>query len=312
MAFEFRADGEIRESVRRCAREELDDAIAQLRESLKKDPVEAVHAARKSIKKERALLRLVRGTLPRKQRVKANRPLRDAARELSGVRDRDVMIQAIDGLAERFSGQVPAKTFTAVSKSLATTSNDTQPVLAEEAVGRLLAVQAGIDDWRLRREGWNAIESGLLRTYRRGRKALRRARVQRTDQNLHEWRKRVKDHWYHLRLLAPGCGAAVSGQAKEAHQLSDLLGDDHDLALLKDALESGESEAAVDLDALIGLIDFRRAQLQADAIHIGERLYAEKPPALGRRIHRSWEAGRDQANAVADRRPAELADKTRA
>jgi hypothetical protein len=222
------------------------------------------------------------------------------------------MIQTIDGLAERFSGQVPAKTFTAVSKSFAAPSNGAQPVLAEEAVGRLLAVQAGIDDWRLRREGWNVFESGLLRTYRRGRKTLRRARVERTDQNLHEWRKRVKDHWYHLRLLAPGCGAAVSGQAKEAHQLSDLLGDDHDLAVLKDALQSGEAEAAVDLDALIGLIDFRRAQLQADAIHIGERLYAEKPRALGRRIHRAWDAGHAHANETQRRRPAELAAKTRA
>ena len=54
--------------------------------------------------------------------------------------------------------------------------------------------------------------------------------------DLHDWRKRVKDLWYHERLLAPTCGPTVRGHAKELDRLSDLLGDDHDLALLRHEL----------------------------------------------------------------------------
>lgn len=55
--------------------------------------------------------------------------------------------------------------------------------------------------WRLEECGFPAIEPGLVRTYRRARKALRTAYATPTPEHFHEWRKRVNYHWYHLRLL---------------------------------------------------------------------------------------------------------------
>jgi hypothetical protein len=48
----------------------------------------------------------------------------------------------------------------------------------------------------------------------------------------------------------------------------------------------------VDVDALIELIDHRREQLQAEAMQVGARLYAERPKAFRRRMHRYWDATR--------------------
>ena len=157
-----------------------------------------------------------------------------------------------------------------------------------------------IDDWPLRRGGWKAPEPGLERSYQRGRRAFARARGKPTVHSLHEWRKRTKDLWYHLRLLKAASPEILGGYADEAHALSDLLGDDHDLALLRETLKSRTSDLAVDVDAVIELIDHRREQLQADAMRLGRRVYAERPQALRRRLHRYWKASRTGA----DRPPA--------
>src|SRR5205823_5138001 len=83
-----------------------------------------------------------------------------------------------------------------------------------------------------------------------------------------------KDHWYHLRLLSAVCGPIVAGAAQEADKLSDLLGEEHDLAVLKQVLADHSSALAADTDSLDELIDQRREQLQGEATQIGLRLYA--------------------------------------
>jgi hypothetical protein len=168
-----------------------------------------------------------------------------------------------------------------------------------------------VDDWKLTRGGWEAIEPGLLRSYQQGRQTLADARRKPSLDDLHAWRKRVKDLWYHERLLTSICGPAVRGHAEDAGRLADLLGDDHDLGVLRQVLIRDHLDVAVDLDAVVKLIDYRRSELHTEAIHLGERVYAETPPAFGRRMKRSWKAGRAVARAALEQRPAELAQATR-
>lgn len=313
MAYKFNENEPVRDALLRCAREQLDQAVGQLSEGINQDPTAAVHNARKAIKKERSLLRLGRRAIPRQQRRRDDAALREAARALSGARDADVMLASVDQLAEQFSGQVPARTFTAIRKHLQArrAESATGSSLDAKAIPELGAVRIRIDEWQLRAGGWKAIDSGLLRTYKRGRRSLRRARASGQTQELHAWRKRVKDLWYHERLLAPCCGEAVHGHAKEAHHLADLLGDDHDLAVLRQELADTGLPVPVDVDAVVRLIDHRREELQTEAFGIGERLYAEPPKAFRRRMHRSWKAGRGMARAKQDRHPAELGAATR-
>lgn len=298
MAYRFRADEPVRAAIVRCASEQLDRAISDLSEGINDDPVSAVHDARKAIKKERSLLRLAKGAMPTETRRRENSVLREAARELSGTRDADVMIATLDDLADRFAGRLPAKTFEAIRDQLSARSGQ-RPGSAFEAraVQELGALRVRVDDWTLLRGGWKAIESGLLRSYTRGRKAFARARARRSTDDLHAWRKRVKDLWYHQRLLGPICGPGVRGQAKDAHHLADLLGDDHDLALLRQRLASDELPATVDSSAVLRLIDHRRSELQTEAIALGERVYADRPRAFRRRMRRSWNVGRALAEA---------------
>ena len=119
MAYRFETDETVHEAFARCAAEQLDEAIRQLSDRISDDPVDAVHSARKAVKKERSLLRLMRGAMPAKRRRRENRTLRDAARGLSGARDAAAMIETLDQLSERYVGQLPQNTFDRIRESFA-------------------------------------------------------------------------------------------------------------------------------------------------------------------------------------------------
>jgi CHAD domain-containing protein len=316
MAYKFRADEPVSQAIVRCGREQLDRAVGELSERINEDPAKAVHNARKAIKKERALLRLARGAMPGEQRRHENAALRKAARRLSGARDADVMIGSVAALAARCAGQLPASTFDAVrehleSRRAAEVGGSNGSRLDARAVQDLGVVRARVDGWEIRADDWAAIDQGLRRSYRRGREALKRARQSRSLEDLHAWRKRAKDLWYHERLLAPAAGPGVRGQAKDAHRLADLLGDDHDLGVLRETLTREVAPVPVDVDAVVALIDHRRAELQDEALRLGQRVYAESPKAYRRRMRRAWRAGRAVARVPSERHPAELAAATR-
>jgi len=306
MAYQLRTDERVMEGLRRCAREQLDRAIEELTTRVNDDPVDAVHEARKALKKARSLLRLSRGTFDPSDRRRENAALRHAGRALSSARDAEVVLDAVDELADRFAGRVPQSTFTAIRRHLEAERDPARRRLFEsgltgQVAGELKAVRSRIDDWSLRHGGWRALEPGLERSYARGRDALERARRRPTVENLHEWRKRTKDLWYHLRMLKPAAPGIVGGAVKEADRLSKLLGDDHDLAVLRECVERSAGALAVDLDAVYELIDHRREQLQAEAYLAGERLYAEPPKQFIRRLHRYWKAARAPGPVSLDR-----------
>src|SRR3954451_4194295 len=111
MAYRLALGGELAATVRAAAREQLDAAADGLAQG--EDPVEAVHAARKRLKRTRSLLRLVGPGMRARDYRARNTTLRDAGRALSGARDADVMVETVDKLGERFAGQLPAAVFAA-------------------------------------------------------------------------------------------------------------------------------------------------------------------------------------------------------
>jgi hypothetical protein len=95
----------------------------------------------------------------------------------------------------------------------------------------------------------------------------------------------------------------LGAQAEAAHGLSELLGDDHDLAVLAERLADDASPLAPPVDAqraeLRALIAQRSEQLRAEAVRLGLRVYAESPKAFARRVGRYVERAVDEAREVA-------------
>ena len=84
--------------IAHVARGRIDHALGELRGKTDSTPEEAVHEARKDMKKLRALLRLARGELGKDTFARENACFRDAARELAGTRDSDVMLDTLASL----------------------------------------------------------------------------------------------------------------------------------------------------------------------------------------------------------------------
>jgi CHAD domain-containing protein len=316
MSFALASDEPVLDGLRRCAREQLQTAVGHLAEGLTSEPVTAIHEARKALKKERSLLRLARGTLAHRQRRRINRALRVDAHQLGRARDADALLGAMTAINERFSGQIPEATMMAIEERLREERYAARTHLIEAEVPSRVAdalgdILADVDDWRFRGGSWSHIRVGLGREYARGHRALRRAAKSPTPERMHDWRKRSKDLWYHLRLLEPLAPGTVHGQAKDAHRLADVLGDLHDLAVLEAAIPRLAEGVVADTGALLAVIEHRREQLAGEALSVGERVYAEPTKAFLRRLHAYWRAWRTEARAAAQEQPAALAAATR-
>jgi CHAD domain-containing protein len=279
------------EEVRRVAHERAQSAINALRDR-DADPAEAVHGARKDLKKLRAVLRLVRPELGETY-GQENERYRVAARGLSDARDAQVRSATVSGLADRFASDPPAGGWAALRDAIGG-GPPPDGELAEAREHAATAIAQGkekIDSWPLSRADFKLLRKGLRRSYARGRKRYRAAVADPTDESLHDWRKREKDLWYHLRLLRDGWPEALGPAADEAHRLADLLGDEHDLVVLTAYLESDAATVRGPQRAhLQKLIAKRRSELQSEAFALGERLYAEKPKRFVASIERHWRA----------------------
>lgn len=289
MSFELDFSADPSAQVRETALARLRRARRQLVE--RPDGIDgAVHEARKDLKKLRALARLVRGASRKATYRRVNGMARDAARELSGIRDLTALRETTAALRERFAPEHGPELFDDVDAAL---ERARQGLSSDQVEARVRAALERIDvlehevvpSWRIEGRFARAIESGLVRTYRRGAAALRRAAAEATTENLHEWRKRVKYHRYHLRLARTAWRPVIGAQRDEVKALSDHLGDDHDLAVLTDWLETEDLD--LHRARLEELIQRRRLTLQTEAFRVGALAYAEKPKALGRRL-RAW------------------------
>lgn len=269
-------------ALRAAAVEQLQDAIALLRDEHGQDPATAIHGARKDLKKTRSLLRLARPAMADKDYRLENHRLRDVARSISAARDADVLVDTVDALAEHYAGQLPRDSFAALRERLAGDAgarSDDAAVTA--AVQELQQAAARLAELPVEDADTGTLRRGAVRAYARGRDAMEAAREEPTVERLHDWRKRVKDLWYHQRLLADTWPGMLEAQAEEAHRLSDLLGDDHDLAVLIETVG-----AAADADPVMALAQRRREELQRQAFALGRLVYAEKPKAYGLRLKR--------------------------
>jgi CHAD domain-containing protein len=291
MTYRLSLDDKVSDALRTVAREELEAAADGLDHGHAADPVEAVHDARKRLKKTRSALRLARPAMRGRDYRAENRRLRDRGRALSGARDADVMVETVDALAERFAGQAPAALFDAVRERLAERAAAVREhagddVAREAAALRTLA--ARVDEWPLERASAGTLVRGLQRSYARGRDAFARADRRPTTTNLHELRKRVKDLWYHERLLGEMWPGMMKAHARESKALSRLLGDDHDLAVLEALLadEDATRDVAADVGELLELIAHRREELLVEIRALARRLYAEPPKIFRKRMRR--------------------------
>jgi CHAD domain-containing protein len=303
MSFEFKSGESVPHAVRRIARHEIEAMLIHLRAGPGRR--DAVHEARKSSKKLRALVRLVRDEIGEKRYRLENGTFRDAVLPLSSVRDAEALVHSLDLLTERFADEVRSGAFGNLRKVLASRVRGMRRAPQTRTAMRHAAVviaraRSRVARWTIRQDGWAALDPGFHRIYARARAARELAADDPSLEHLHEWRKRSKDHRYALELLRPIWPPVTKTFAGEGHELTDSLGDDHDLAELERFVlaEPESCDTSDDCSALIALIGVRRGELLARARRLGMRLHVEKPRAHVVRHREYWVAWEEEESAA--------------
>jgi hypothetical protein len=296
MIYRLKINEPIAEGMSRVALEQVD--MAQTRLSRRTDVAVAIHDTRRCLKRLRALLRLVRPALPEATYRREARRLAGIGRMLAGARDQHVMQQTlaklegrIGALSKRVGKQLGRRTANGARSG----ANRSSAAERRQALEALEKTRAFFQQVAKREITLEHLTQGLERPYRRARRAFREAYETPTDEAFHEWRKSVQQHWRHMQLLSRAWPDVMEGRAREAKELSRLLGDDHDLHVLRTfvaALGAGmlSAEERQSFSAGCRLL---QGELRARARPRGARLFAEPAGGLAKRVGSYWRAARD-------------------
>jgi len=267
--------------LRRIARGQIDTALRALEEN--GDPRQAVHEARKALKKIRALLRLAAPAWSGKRLQAEAAPFREAARLLAPLRDAAVRLQTFDTLL-RETELTPGE-FAAVRAALEGASQRLArgaPRRKRQAAALLRAARTRIGRWKLGGLDQKSLLKEIRRSYRKGRKALADYRQTPDAAALHAWRKRTKTLLYHLRIVRNLLPAKAAKIITELEAMGEQAGNVNDLAVLRETLAA--VKAGVQPALLIGEIESLLPTTTRALLKRGDTFYEESASAFARRL----------------------------
>ncbi len=275
-----RSDPGIEGFVRRIATEQIDSAVAGLGRADRPLPLR-IHEGRKAVKKLRGLLRLVRPVFAAYRHE--NDALRNAGQSIAALRDAQVMLDAYDAMARAAAVSNPALRTTFKARTVRAETPEALAAAVQDFVTRMTMIRDRAAHWKVKGQGFAALEGGLERTFAAARVAERAASDAPDAETVHMWRKRAKDHWYQARLLHPIWPDMMQPQITAADALGESLGEYHDLCVLIELLPPGP-----DTDRITRVATARQADLLATAHPLSRRLFAGAPDALTTRWHSWW------------------------
>ncbi|MGA2737120.1 MAG: CHAD domain-containing protein [Bryobacteraceae bacterium] len=302
MAYRLKLGERVPQGIRRIVREEIEAAARQLSGKGETDRDEAIHEARKNVKKIRGVLRLVRPEL-REIYGLENSHFRGIGQQLSHFRDAGAVIETFDALRRKHHGEMDGQVLSIVRRRLKARKTQTEKhanigEVLEGLAATLRQSMERVGTWPLSTDGFAGIAPGLEATFRRGQRALARARKHSSPESYHEWRKRVKDHWYHVRLLEAFWDGAMPAYERRLKDLETWLGEDHNLVVLQETVmaDPGFYGDEADIGRLVRLIGEYHHELRDDALKLGERIYADKPRKFSGKMRHMWDNAQDKSS----------------
>jgi CHAD domain-containing protein len=271
----------------------LRDIVASGRKPIEMSDISdavAVHDLRKSLKRWRAILRLITpmvGDEAELMRLEA----RDLAREMAAARDGQAAQEALADLRDSFPNLSP--------RSRATIAERLAHIGASAAIGLTPVRKARIDDmwtraaaaverWPFERFDRGEAVAQLTAFYRRVCAAIPHDWSNASPEALHRLRQRVVEHRYQMELADPLWPKLMRVWVSEAQRLRDRLGAHHDLVILQRMTEPHQPLARW-RSQLKPLIAERQAAHVAAAKRLTGRLFAEKSKAFRQRLASLWE-----------------------
>jgi CHAD domain-containing protein len=236
----------------------------------------SVHEIRKALRRVRAIADLVAGALPKRERGRIRKALRDARKKLGVARDHAVVPSVLGTIdldeAERDHLRVALEAATATAPSpteIRTVVHETADCLRAQvnALRELLPLEL---DWSTLVGGARAVY-GAARDARKAAKTSKRA--------YHAWRRRTKELTYQLEALAAIDPVRVADVHQEIEQTSDAQGRVVDVIMVRDLVRSDRH--------LRDALDSRLAPMMKETRRAARAVFRTKAGKFGKRLVRS-------------------------
>lgn len=299
MGFNLDFNKNIQKSVIELIQQRVDSCRTALQNT--EDPHQGIHQARKDLKKIRALCRLVRYEIGKKAYKAANYYFRDVARMLSEARDTSVIVETVQGLETHFADAdshavlQKAKNYFLGKKGALTRININQEHLLHNVEEQLKDAESYYTSWSFKHKGFKAVAPGLEKVYGSARNSMKHAYNKNNGQYYHEWRKQVKYLRYQLDAIKPIWPGMLSAWEEELHQITDMLGEEHDLAVLRDQLKQMEWEEDMHPKTVLKTITARRKELREEAYPLAQKLFRQKPADFVAMLKDYWKISQSES-----------------
>lgn len=242
---------------------------------------EKIHKVRRRCKRIRALLAMM-SDVGFADAARASRDVRDAARQLSPLRDAQIIPAALQNVRSLFAVDLDESWLTEDG-----TGDRSQPWSIRDPIDlpktlhkadrklnharRYVAEVGKIDDRTL------SIKA-LANSYRAGRKQIVRLRDEQTSAMFHCFRKTVKTHLYQCRFFAKRCNAKLTDRIERLENLAEHLGSAQDIAVLRCAVEAhGDSDVQPARQAFDQACEIAIREQQEQALSLAYPLYFDAP-----------------------------------
>jgi CHAD domain-containing protein len=270
---------------------------------------QAVHTARKAMKRIRALLRLIRHEIGDRVYGFENAWMRDTARLVSDVRASAVLVKGAEEIRGLYGALLAEGTFDEVIERLEARRDRTaerameDPAVVPKVVSNLERARGRYQTWPTDPDAKSAYGMGLSNRYESvgpgvrathagGRQEMVAAYQAPSATSFHRWRKSVKYLQHQFEILIPLWPEVMIGMALTLNRIGDLLGQDHDLAELLQLLADRPDICPnpVERSMMSALASQRRSDLQTASRILGRRIYTESPTSLDVRLGAYWES----------------------
>ncbi len=260
------------------------------------EPERTVHQSRKSIKRIRAILKLIRDETGYSFYFRENRFFRDLSRKMSPARDFTVLLETLNHVEKKYSGKLDESEFRLLRKHLHAGMEAQFRALYgarggfSEIAGEIGAALQRISSTISLRNDFVSIGSGMRRIYRRARNHLHHMDREPCMETLHEYRKNCRYLQYQVELIRPIYPELLKAYSSSMDRHTETLGKIRDYHRFETYLvnETPDLLTGPDRDTFLESVRQMRSKATEGVFKHAELLFAEKPLAFIKRIRFYW------------------------
>ena len=292
--FEIRLTDSVEENIHRIMYGQIQIILSHCTGN-EEDKHKSVHEIRKSLKRIRAVLRLVRDEIGFSTYYRENVFYRDLNRKLSEMRKFNVLIESTRQLQTDDSNAIPESSVESFIMSLEEQRDlELRVLIVQEDIFRQIAKQMDnvsprIKDWPIEQDGFRVFYGGLRRIFRQGKKFMDLSKLDPTPVNFHDLRKKMKYLWYQILILRPIFPDLLGIYAERLDYIGENLGKYHDYAELQDSLNNQPQMADIQLQkALVEGCELKKTSIIDHIWKTIETIYQENPEDISDRFNLYW------------------------